>query len=264
MTPELSVEATEIPPLELLGNGDVQASGESAAAASVNQPTPVTNPNSAQVVPTDNTPIDVPEPTAELPTVEVVVPTNEPVTIPTSDPGINTPLEPTIDPALLPTADTSSMPEATEAISAAPVPATVSGVVTYANLVDQSGIVVTLILPDGTSLQSVTDATGAFFFSDLLAGNYQIDARADGYLSRHLDFSLTEGQVFAVPPTILLNGDTNLDDSIDLSDAALIASNFDGPATVPAADVNHDGWIDVKDLTLVGADFGQSGPMPWQ
>ena len=265
VTPEVSVETTEVPPLELPANGGAQGNGAVVeAAANVNQATPVTNPNSAQIVPTENSPVDVSQPTAEVPTLQVVLPTSDASTIPTIDPGGSVPLEPTIDPALMATADTGSMAEATEAVSTEPISATVSGVVTFANLADHSGIVVTLRLPDGTTAQTVTDASGAFFFGDLLPGNYQADAGADGYLSRHMDFSINEGQAFILPPTTLLNGDTNLDNAIDLSDAALIASNFDGPATVPAADVNHDGWIDVKDLTLVGADFGQTGPMPWQ
>ena len=37
---------------------------------------------------------------------------------------------------------------------------------------------------------------------------------------------------------------------VGVNDAALVASNFDGPATVQTADPNRDGWVDVRDLAL--------------
>ncbi|MBZ0296677.1 MAG: hypothetical protein K8L99_29215, partial [Anaerolineae bacterium] len=64
--------------------------------------------------------------------------------------------------------------------------------------------------------------------------------------------------------TFLVAGDTNSDNVIDLNDAAMVASNFDGPATVQIADLNRDGQIDVRDLALIGASFGLSGPISWQ
>ncbi len=129
---------------------------------------------------------------------------------------------------------------------------------------DHTGISVVLTLPDGSTVQSLTTAAGEFVFPNLQPGAYYVEARHDGFLARSLDFTLAEGQAFNLPASFLVAGDTDLNEIVDLSDAALIASNFDGPAAVPVADLNRDGWIDVRDLALVGADFGLSGPIPWQ
>jgi hypothetical protein len=233
----------------------------------------VTVPNS---VPTVSAPIDVAQPTSAVPVAPTtdpaavvipVVPTTDPAgalpVVPTSDPAA-LPIVPTTDPASLPTTVIEVSPTIAVPIAVSPVPAQVSGIVTFADAADYSGIAIVLTLPDGSTAQTVTDAAGAFALPNLIPGSYRLDAGAAGYLSRWTEFTLAEGQILSLPATMLVVGDTNQDNTIDLSDAALIASNFDSPATVLEADINRDGWIDVKDLAMIGADFGRSGPLPWQ
>ncbi len=128
---------------------------------------------------------------------------------------------------------------------------------------DASGIVVMLTLPDGSGLQTTTDSTGHFSFANLAPGAYRVDAGVGGYLSSQTTFSLTQGQTLVLPTVALVGGDTNQDNKIDLTDAALIAANFDSSTVVADADLNHDGIVDIRDLTTIGAYFGQSGPTPW-
>jgi hypothetical protein len=177
--------------------------------------------------------------------------------VPTTDPAVALPINPTVDPVSLPTADTSQ-------IIVSPVPSQVSGIVTFDGGTDYSGITIILTLPDRSTVQTMTDALGAFLLPNLIPGSYRLDAGAAGYLSRWTEFTLAEGQTLSLPLTTLIVGDTNRDNIIDLSDAALIASNFDTPATVLEADLNRDGWIDVKDLAMIGSDYGRTGPLPWQ
>jgi len=128
---------------------------------------------------------------------------------------------------------------------------------------DASGIAVTLTLPDGTIAESITDSAGQFVFANLVPGAYRVDTSAGGYLSSQAAFTLTDGQAFVLPSVMLVGGDTNQDNKIDLTDAALIAANFDSTSVVAGADLNHDGIVDIRDLTAIGAYFGQSGPTPW-
>lgn len=129
---------------------------------------------------------------------------------------------------------------------------------------DFTGIAVAIVLPDGQVLQTQTDAAGNFAFANLGAGTYQINAGLAGYLSTQTTFALTAGQVLLLPTISLIGGDTNADNRIDLSDAALIAANFDGQTPVGGADLNRDGIVDIRDLTAIGAFFGQIGPVSWQ
>jgi hypothetical protein len=143
-------------------------------------------------------------------------------------------------------------------------PAGVSGQILLPLRNDSSGIVVILSLPDGSTLQTVTNSVGMFAFGGLQPGNYRIDAGAVGFLSVQVGFSLTGGQVVNLAPVTLTAGDTNLDNVIDLRDAALIAANFNVLAPIVEADVNRDGLVDIRDLTTIGVDFGRSGPLSWE
>lgn len=180
----------------------------------------------------------LPPPVEVLPTVEI------PMVQPTVDPAL---IQPTAQSALPVTANTQVMGQINVPLRA-----------------DFAGVVVVLTLPDGQVMQTQTDAAGNFAFANLVPGTYRLDAALAGYLSSQAAFSLTDGQVLLMPISILVGGDTNLDNRIDLSDAALIAANFDGPNAVPGADLNHDGIVDIRDLTAIGAFFGQSGPTAWQ
>lgn len=147
--------------------------------------------------------------------------------------------------------------------TAVPLPATVYGQIIMPLRTDFSGVQVILTLADGTVLQTITDSRGVFAFANLLPGNYRVDAGTSGYLSSQFAFALGEGQALTLPPATLIGGDTNADNRIDLSDAVLIAANFNLAATT-LADLNRDGLVDIRDLTAIGAYFGQAGPLPWQ
>lgn len=144
-----------------------------------------------------------------------------------------------------------------------PNPAQVYGQIIMPLRTDFTGVVVTLSLPDGSALQTLTDSRGVFTFVNLLPGDYRVDAGTTGYLSSQFAFALGEGQSLTLPPATLISGDTNADNRIDLSDAVLIAANFNLTAITPA-DLNNDGVVDIRDLTAIGTYFGKAGPMPWQ
>lgn len=193
-----------------------------------------------------------------LPTVVPVQPTAIPVVpIPTAI-------------QVVPTADPQSPPVVVPTV-VAPEPGVVplqvgsiSGNVTLAIMNNAQGITLLLQRPDGQSLNLPIGIDGTFLFSNMDPGTYALEASAAGHLKARAEFMLQAGQNVLLSPTILTAGDTNGDNLIDLSDAVLIAANFDSPATIAAADLNHDGWVDVRDLALIGAEFGRTGPIFWQ
>jgi len=152
----------------------------------------------------------------------------------------------------------------TQALSSSPAIAQVAGQVGAPLRADYAGIVVKLTLADGSTVQTTTDSSGHFVFPNLTPGTYRLDAGAAGYLSSQTTVTVTQGQSFVLPPVMLVGGDTNLDNKIDLTDAALIAANFDSSSVVAGSDLNHDGVVDIRDLTAIGAYFGRTGPTPWQ
>jgi hypothetical protein len=192
-----------------------------------------------------------------------VPPTTDPVLLPTAtifelQPTVAATVEqPIIEPSpvlptLIPSLVPSPNPEPTHVL------AQVTGTISPASVVN-----LTLTLPDGTTFTGVPESDGSFVFPNLQPGAYHLEASADGFLTSRIDFTLAEGQVFALPPAVLTAGDTNDDNVIDVRDAVLIAANFGGPPVSEATDLNDDGWIDIRDLAIIGAVFGQSGPVPW-
>ncbi len=242
-------------------------------------------------VPVVESPPVEPQPVDSMPVEPVpvvVLPTEQPIV---EQPPVNQPsgLEPApVDPADAPVVELPSVepqsvverpivqatvesvivPEPPQAAVDVPAVSTaltgVSGQILLPLRSDSSGIVVILTSPNGSRLQAVTNSIGMFAFAGLQPGNYRLDAGAVGFLSVQIAFSLKGGQVVNLAPVTLTGGDTNLDNVIDLSDAALIAANFNVLAPVAEADVNRDGLVDIRDLTAIGADFGRSGPLSWQ
>jgi hypothetical protein len=230
--------------------------------------------------PVDSMPVE-PVPVVVLPTEQPIVeqpPGNQPSGLepapvdPADAPVVELPsVEPQSvveQPIVQATVESVIVPEPPQAAVDVPAvstaPTGVSGQILLPLRSDSSGIVVILTSPNGSRFQAVTNSIGMFAFAGLQPGNYRLDAGAVGFLSVQIALSLTGGQVVNLAPVTLTGGDTNLDNVIDLSDAALIAANFNVPAPVAEADVNRDGLVDIRDLTAIGADFGRSGPLSWQ
>jgi len=198
------------------------------------------------VVAQPNAPLGTLPPPANIaaPAANVVPMTQVPVILPTM-------VIPTVQP-------TAQQPQALAALMQ------VTGQIGAPLRADYSGIAVILTRPDGSALQTITDGAGNFAFVNLAPGNYRVSSGVNGYLSSQTTFTLTQGQNVVLPSTMLVGGDTNLDNKIDLTDAALIAANFDSTSVVAGADLNHDGIVDIRDLTAIGAYFGISGPTQWK
>ncbi len=222
------------------GNRDSQPSHANALAsqpmAAPVQPTAA--PNGEMVQPQQPAAVP-PQPTAAIPE-------------PTVLPGDGITVQPTTQVDVLPTAALVS-PMPVGRISGSALRAEAAG----------GAVELRLTRPDGTVLTLPTGADGLFAFANMPPGTYMLEAAAAGFLSGRAAFTLAAGQDLVLPALLLPAGDTNGDSLIDLTDAVLLAANFDAPPPVPGADLNGDGWIDVRDLVLLGNAFGLAGPLPW-
>ncbi len=222
------------------GNRDFQPSHANALAsqpmAAPVQPTAVPNGEMAQPQQPAAVP---PQPTMALPE-------------PTGLPDASITVQPTTQADALPAA-TLAPPMPVGRISGSALRAEAAG----------GGVELRLTRPDGTVLTLPTGLDGLFAFANMPPGTYMLEAAAAGFLSGRAAFTLAAGQDLVLPPLLLPAGDTNGDSLIDLTDAVLLAANFDAPPPVPGADLNGDGWIDVRDLVLLGNAFGLAGPLDW-
>lgn len=204
------------------------------------------------------------QPPAAQPTMTPVSPVVQP-TVGQQIPGV-VPVVPTVGGIVpLPSAQPTTVAPTATLVLPSPTPVEVGSISGNVKLPD--GVVgkITLVLtrPDGETLELPVAADGAFNFANMLPGNYVLEAHALNFLSSRAEFTLEADQSVQLPAITLMAGDTNGDNVIDLLDAALIASNFDGPAVITEADLTGDGWVDVRDLTVIGKQFGATGPTTW-
>jgi hypothetical protein len=125
---------------------------------------------------------------------------------------------------------------------------------------DGNGVSVLLSKPDWAVVSANLSVSGEFSFPDLPSGTYQIIATASGYVPCQAEIIVEPGVQAVLSATQLVSGDVTDDSRIDLSDAVLIATNFEAPMlTNPTIDVNADGNLDILDLAQVGASYGLVG-----
>ena len=95
-------------------------------------------------------------------------------------------------------------------------------------------------------------------------GFYTLMVSMPGYLTAESDrpVKVTMDSVISAGKVMLLGGDVNGDNCVDVRDLSYVAWHFD--AYDAGADVNGDGVVDISDLTLTASNFGQRGPTTWQ
>lgn len=150
---------------------------------------------------------------------------------------------------------------------------TVLGTTSVAGRVDlqgrdnDSGAVVNIpagsVYPGGSD---TTDVWGRYDFANVEDGSYLVTIEMARYLDAAAAVNIA-GENLTLNTVKLLGGDTNDDDTINISDATTIGSAF---GTVPgdpfwnsSADINNDGTVNILDLVLMGGNYGLSSPVPW-
>ncbi|MBZ0274604.1 MAG: hypothetical protein K8I60_00580, partial [Anaerolineae bacterium] len=179
--------------------------------------------------------------------------------VPTLPPPSETPVPPSTETPV------PTLPPPTQT----PVPgelAVIAGVVEYQNAPDNAGITVQLVSAGVALAQLTTTETGAFQFTDVPAGDYQVVAGAPLHISILEAVSVAvDGLHVDIGTLILPAGDTDDSGHVDILDASWIGINFGGDAAAaPNADLNRDHQINVRDLALVGGNFDLQGPVTQQ
>lgn len=99
--------------------------------------------------------------------------------------------------------------------------------------------------------------TGSVPISNVTAGRYDIQIKIDKYLSRRFQSQTLAGSgTYRVPEKILVAGDINNDNFIDILDYNLVAfvcfgSKGQRDPSCNAADVTDDGKTDIDDVNYV-------------
>ena len=144
--------------------------------------------------------------------------------------------------------------------------ADISGKITLPDRTDHSDIEVTIEGPVEKSVLS--GASGQFKFDGLEQGDYLIRAAAPLHLPHCTTVTVNQEQIIALPPAVLLGGDTDDNGEINIHDFTVIGSNLDLtaqtiPAMNPRADINGDGRVNDQDLSILNDNFGQAGCQAW-
>jgi N-acetylneuraminic acid mutarotase len=134
------------------------------------------------------------------------------------------------------------------------------GTVQYQGRLDATGIMVTAA--GVVNLSGLTNSVGAFSLNQLKAGTYQVRADAPKYLPLcAANIVVNSGQNVTLAATMLLGGDLNDDDAINIGDASRIGSAFG--TSDPAADINGDGIVNVQDLAILAGNYDVTGCQSW-
>jgi len=147
---------------------------------------------------------------------------------------------------------------------------TLQGSVDLQGRTNESGGTVTIMSASGyLESKTITDPGGTWSFTNIPAGEYQVNIE----MARYLDAQKGEygGGVVVSPggtttlnKVKLLGGDANDDDVVDISDGTIIGGQFGlTPPTDPRADINNDGTVDILDLVLFGGNYTKTSPVDW-
>ena len=112
-----------------------------------------------------------------------------------------------------------------------------------------------------------TDAAGNYSFT-LSEGTCDVTVEMARYLdAEKFGVTVVFGQTATLCRVILLCGDVNDDDVINILDLSFIGYRFGwcegDPGWDPRADCNNDGCINILDITGVGVNFNKTSPVLW-
>jgi hypothetical protein len=122
------------------------------------------------------------------------------------------------------------------------------------------------VLLDGV-WRATTSSDGWIVILDVDEGLHVLEARHKGYLSSQTTIDLVGGVVNLAGETLLLSGDTQPDDVVNMADLMTVESAF-GLCTGSSGfqrwiDADNSGCVDAMDIVIVHENFGRRGPTRW-
>jgi hypothetical protein len=106
------------------------------------------------------------------------------------------------------------------------------------------------------------DASGNLAFTSVPRGTYNILLRGNKVLSKAFT-NVAVNNTISLGSTVLLGGDTNADNAVDITDLLALIGAYNQSAPAPgyleAADFNGDGINDITDLLILIANYNKLG-----
>lgn len=148
------------------------------------------------------------------------------------------------------------------------------GTVDLQGRADESGAQVQALNASGYVATTSINAAGAWSFTGIPAGEYQVNIEMERYLdARKGDFAtwdlvqVNAGATTTLSKVKLLGGDCNGtidDDVINILDIVTIGGVFGTVATpTTRPDINADLTVNILDLVLAAGNYTLSSPVPW-
>jgi hypothetical protein len=113
----------------------------------------------------------------------------------------------------------------------------------------------------------VTGTDGWIAIFEIAPGQHVLEAVQPGYLTSRRSIDVVAGRVTDAGETLLIAGDAQPDNRIDLLDYLTVQNAFgacrDGVGYARRSDANGDGCVDIDDLAIVNENYGLIGPLPW-
>ena len=109
-----------------------------------------------------------------------------------------------------------------------------------------------------TSYTVTTDEWGNFALSGLTPGIFDIRVKNNHTLRNLKSNVLLQAGANAADLGLLLEGDTNDDNYVNINDFSILATTF-YPLYDARADFNHDGLVNINDFSLLVRNFGRHG-----
>ena len=111
-----------------------------------------------------------------------------------------------------------------------------------------------------------TGSWGTYSFSDMTDETYTFKVEMERYLDAERTVTV-QGDTLDLGTVVLLGGDCNDDETINMLDATTLGPAFgsvpgDGN-WVPEADINADDKVNILDAVLLGGNWGESSPVSW-
>ncbi len=153
------------------------------------------------------------------------------------------------------------LPEPTPTPTATPVACALVGTVTLQGRPAAPGPrwITALRVKIGDIVHSVvTDDSGRFAIDGLQPGVFDISVKNDRSLSRLIGGVTLSSGTTELDFGLLLEGDANNDDLVNISDFSVLATGF-YPAHDERADFNRDGLVNINDFSLLAVNFGTRG-----
>ncbi|MBL8131794.1 MAG: hypothetical protein JNL42_08040 [Anaerolineae bacterium] len=109
----------------------------------------------------------------------------------------------------------------------------------------------------------ISDSGGQFIVPNLTTGIYDIVVKGTHTLSRRTNGVVLNAGGNNISPAVLLEGDANDSNIINISDFSILAASFGLSQPHPnfnaGADFNQDGIVNIADFSLLASNFSQSG-----